>query len=271
MQNDTLSAQHLFSVVSEITVWIDVSIERDGPDAQLLAKLSYRRVAVCHGGLRHAHLGFCERELPSPFPPARPGRLKTGHGALADQFALKFGESNEDAEGKATGGGCRIDLRPLSGEHLEADTALGQHGDGFDQMMQAAAHSVELPDEQSIAVTQRLEAGFQPRSFVFFARCAIGVDLALCDIGGNQGVPLQVQGLAAVGFRDPGVANQHVSQTIGFQGGSATSGLPEDYLSPIASWSIVYKQYARAAGCRDVCGPREAGTIYLGGGGRQRP
>ena len=52
-------------------------------------------------------------------------------------------------------------LRALSGEHLEANAALGQQADGFDKMVQAAAQAVKLPHNQNIAIPQCLEAGLQ--------------------------------------------------------------------------------------------------------------
>ena len=40
------------------------------------------------------------------------------------------------------------------------------------------------------------------------------VEVHLVDVGVAQGVALQVQRLGAVGLRDAGVADQHVSQTV---------------------------------------------------------
>ena len=39
---------------------------------------------------------------------------------------------------------------PLTGEDLQADATVGEHGDGLHQVMQAAAQPVEFPHDEDI-------------------------------------------------------------------------------------------------------------------------
>lgn len=84
MQNPALSREDAFSVVSQVSVCIDVTIERDWLDPKFRSKGGDRRIPVCHGGLRQADLILCQRELPPPFfarvPGRRPGQLWSAPG-----------------------------------------------------------------------------------------------------------------------------------------------------------------------------------------------
>ncbi len=77
-----------------------------------------------------------------------------------------------------------------------------------DEMAEAPAEPVEFPDDQCVAVAQRLEAALQPRTVVEPAARGVAVDVALGDAGGDQRVSLQVEHLGAVGFRDAHVADK---------------------------------------------------------------
>ena len=96
---------------------------------------------------------------------------------------------------------------------LEPDAALGELVDQVDEVAQVAAEPVELPRDQDVAPPQRLEAGGEPGPVVALAGGQVLVEVAGLDAGGEQGVPLQVQDLRAVGLRDAHVAEQHVTQT----------------------------------------------------------
>ena len=71
-----------------------------------------------------------------------------GDRALADQVAFELGQGREDVEHQLAARGGGVD-RLL--EAAEPDFAVGQAGDGVDQVAQGAAQSVELPDDQSVA------------------------------------------------------------------------------------------------------------------------
>ena len=104
-------------------------------------------------------------------------------------------------------GGGRVDLRAQTGENFQANAAFGQTRDRSDQMVQAAPHAVELPDDQHVAISHGLQTRVQPRSLVLFARGPVRVDLVLANARGDQGVLLKVERLATVGLRDPGIAD----------------------------------------------------------------
>ena len=54
----------------------------------------------------------------------------------------------------------------------------------------------------------------RPGALVLLAGGVVRIDAILVDAGGQERVVLQVARLAAVGLRDPGVADQYVSQTF---------------------------------------------------------
>lgn len=82
MQNDTLSGQDASSVVSELSVRADISVNGDRFDAELFGELRDGGIAVRHGRLRKAHLGFGQCEFTPPFSPSRPGSFEACDGAL---------------------------------------------------------------------------------------------------------------------------------------------------------------------------------------------
>lgn len=88
-------------MVSQVSVCIDVAIERDGLDTEFGREGSYRCVPIRHGGLRQADLGLGQHELPPPFSPACPGGVQASHGPLPDQIALELCQRGEDAEDHA--------------------------------------------------------------------------------------------------------------------------------------------------------------------------
>jgi len=60
----TLSCfQHAFSIVPQIAVRINVSVEHDGSDFLFFAEFGDRCVAIGRGGLGEADLGLGEREF----------------------------------------------------------------------------------------------------------------------------------------------------------------------------------------------------------------
>ena len=100
---------------------------------------------------------------------------------------------------------------PAAGQHLEPDTAGGEVAHGVDQLVQIPAEPVRLPHNQPIALPQRLQAGGEPGAVVGAPRRVVLVELGGIDTGGEQGVALQGDGLRAVGFGHPHVADQQAS------------------------------------------------------------
>ena len=70
-----------------------------------------------------------------------PGRGQPGGRAFADEVAFELGQGREDVEDELATGGGGVD-RLL--EAAKADAAVGQAGDGVDQVPQGAAEPVEF-------------------------------------------------------------------------------------------------------------------------------
>ena len=96
--------------------------------------------------------------LASTLAASRRGSGEAGAGAFLDQIPLELAQSRKQVEHKAAAGGGGIDG---FGERLEADAALFQGGDGFDEVGQIAAEAVELPHDQHLAVVQVVECCLQ--------------------------------------------------------------------------------------------------------------
>jgi hypothetical protein len=85
---------------------------------------------------------------------AGPGRGQPGAGALADQVALELGQRGEHVEDELAAWPGGVD-RLL--QAAEPDPAVGQPGDGVDQMPKGPAEAVELPDDQGVAGAQLVQ------------------------------------------------------------------------------------------------------------------
>jgi hypothetical protein len=99
----------------------------------------------------------------------------------------------------------------LSGQYFEADAALGDVLRRVHQMLEVAPQSIDLPNDERIALAQSLQAGGEGRAVVVLARGPVIVEVVRIDAGRDQRVALQVEPLAAVGFGDAGVSNAYVS------------------------------------------------------------
>ena len=64
----------------------------------------------------------------------------------------ELGQRREDAEHEAAGRGGSVDLRALAGEHPQAHAAGRQVLYGVDQVGEVAAETVELPDDEHVAL-----------------------------------------------------------------------------------------------------------------------
>ena len=102
-------------------------------------------------------------------------------------------------------------VKPVAGQHLEADAACGQVVHGVDQVAEVTAQPVELPDHERIALPQRLEAGGQAGPVIAFPGGGVLLEVTRIDVGGEQGIALQVGDLAAVRLAHAHVADQHPS------------------------------------------------------------
>jgi hypothetical protein len=65
---------------------------------------------------------------------------------------------------------------------------------------QIPSKPIELPNHQAVAGAKRLEVSGEAWSVVRPSRSAILIDAVRIDLGGDEGVALQVEHLAAVGL-----------------------------------------------------------------------
>lgn len=79
--------------------------------------------------------------------------------------------------------------------------------DGVDQMAEAGAEPVELPDHQRVPGRQCGEACIQPRPAVAGTRDAVLIDPLGIDACGDQRIVLQVMDLTAISLGYAGVAD----------------------------------------------------------------
>ena len=165
-RNPALSVEDAPSVGAQLSLRPDVAVEGDRFDVEFLGEFGHRGISALHGGLSEADLGLGEGELAATLPSSGAGSLESGEGALADQFALELRQGGEDAEDEAAGRGCRVDLRALACQHAQADAAVRQFLHDIHQVVQVAPEAIQFPDDQGIALAQRLEAGVKPGSAV---------------------------------------------------------------------------------------------------------
>jgi hypothetical protein len=153
--------------------------------------------------LGHLKLVAAQHRRPAAAATPGPGCGKPSGRALADQVAFELGQGREHMEDELAARGGRFD-RLL--QAAEPDPALGQAGDGVDQVPQRAAEPVQFPDDQGVAgaelVQELLEGG------------AVGAG-ATGGLGEHPVAALKFQGVdlevgLLVGGGDAGVAEQVV-------------------------------------------------------------
>jgi len=76
-------------------------------------------------------------------------------------------------------------------------------------VLQVAPEPVQLPEHERVAGLQRLEAGEEAGPGVIAAGGKVLVNALGPDAGGEQGVALRRERLAAVALRDSGVADEN--------------------------------------------------------------
>ena len=86
---------------------------------------------------------------------------------------------------------------------------LHQVVDSVDEVAQVPPQAVKLPDEQRIALTERLEAGLKSGPVVALPGGLILIEVPCRDAGGDERIALQVEDLGAVRLGDAHVADEH--------------------------------------------------------------
>src|SRR5512135_2674437 len=137
---------------------------------------------------------------------ARPARVRS---AISSRSELR--ERREDPEHQLARRRGGVDRGSLAGEHLQADPTGGQLVHRVDQVAEVPAQPVELPDDQRVALAQRLQARRQAGAIVATAGRRVLIDVPAVNTRGEQGVPLQVGHLAAVRLAHPHIPDEHPS------------------------------------------------------------
>jgi hypothetical protein len=102
----------------------------------------------------------------APFPAASARRDKPGDRSLGNQLPLELCQRSKNAEHKLAGGSRRVDRRTVTGQDLQSHATRSQVVHGIDQVAQIAAEPIELPYDQRIPFTKRLQASSQPWAII---------------------------------------------------------------------------------------------------------
>jgi hypothetical protein len=132
---------------------------------------------------------------------AGPGGGQSCGCAFADEVAFELGQGGEHVEDELATRGGGVD-RLL--QAAESDPAVGEAGDGVDQVPKGAAEAVELPDDQGVAGAQLVQDLLEGGSVG--AGAAGGLGEHPVAAGSLQGVDLELGVL--VGGGDAGIAEQ---------------------------------------------------------------
>ena len=169
----------------------EVAVERGPADPERPADVvdGVRLVVVQREGL-----GLLLRvQLPRPAAllSAGPGRVEPGPGPLADDVPLELGQGGEDVEDQLAAAGRRVDALL---EAPEADLPFLELPDGLDEVPDAAAQAVELPDDEGVPLPEVCEGLIEPRPL---GTCTAGlVREDLLATGAVQGVGLEIEASA---------------------------------------------------------------------------
>jgi hypothetical protein len=104
--------------------------------------------------LGHLELVAGQRRRSAAVAAAGPGRGQPRGRAFADEVAFEFGQGREHVEDELAARGGGVD-RLL--EAAEPDPAVGQAGDGVDQVAERLAEAVEFPDDEGVARAQLVQ------------------------------------------------------------------------------------------------------------------
>jgi hypothetical protein len=119
---------------------------------------------VLHGGLGQADLYLRQAKGPATIAAAGACRLQACHRAFPDQLPLKFRQGRKNPEDQLAAGRRGVDGGALARQDFQPDAALRERLGRIDQMFEVASEAVELPDDERIAVPQRLETGGEGRA-----------------------------------------------------------------------------------------------------------
>jgi hypothetical protein len=115
------------------------------------------------------------------------GRGQPSGGAFADEAAFELGQGGEHVEDELAAGGGGVD-RLL--QAAEPDAAVGEVGDGVDQVAQGAAEAIKLPHHEGVAGAQLVEQLGEDRAVGGGAAGGLGEDAVAA--GDGEGVDLEL-------------------------------------------------------------------------------
>jgi len=98
--------------------------------------------------LGHLELVAGQHRRPAAAAATGPGSGQPSAGAFADQVAFELGQGSEHVEDELAAGGGGVDGLLQA---AESDPALGQLGEGVDQVAQRPAQAVQLLHHQGVA------------------------------------------------------------------------------------------------------------------------
>jgi hypothetical protein len=168
------------------------------------ARLTPRVVAIAatvYCPERYMEFVTRQHRRPAAAAAASPGSGQPSGGAFADEVAFELGQGCEHVEHQLAARGGGVD-RLL--EAAEPDPAVGQLGDGVDQVAQGAAEAVQFPDDQGVTGPQLVQDLGEGEAVG--AGTAGGLDKHAVAAGALEGVNLEL-GLL-VGGGDAGIAEQ---------------------------------------------------------------
>jgi hypothetical protein len=119
-----------------------------------------------------------------------------------------IGQGGENPEHELAAGRGGVDVGSVPGEDFEADPPVGEFLHRVHEMTGVSAEPIEFPDDQDIPFPEGFEAGHKARSVVALAGGLVVVEVFGFHARRGQGVFLQVEHLAAVGFGDAGVSDE---------------------------------------------------------------
>lgn len=143
-------------------------------------------------------------QLPGPAAPpsAGSGRVEPGPGPLADDIPFELGQGGEDVEDQLPATGRRVDALL---EAPETDLAFLELAHGLDEVADAAAQAVELPDHEDVTGPEVCEGLIEPRPLGQRATGLVGEELLATGV--LQGIGLEIEVLFGGG--DASIADEH--------------------------------------------------------------
>jgi hypothetical protein len=145
-------------------------------------------------------------------PPLRPrARADASPAVVRSEMSSRSNSASAAKVPKTSfpAGGGGVDRRALAGENLQPDAASGQIVDCVDEVVQVAAEPVELPDDERVAIAERLQACGETGAVIGAARGVVVVEVRGVDAGREQSVALEFDGLGSVGFGNAHVPDEH--------------------------------------------------------------